>query len=563
SDRCINVTRLQIEDTPIRGRNYLGILRTLPGVQDTNAYDTRGWGSAAVNPTINGGRTGQSLMTLDGIANQDSGAPSLNSYISPSVDAISEVQVLVSNYNAEYGARSGGQVNVTVKNGTNQFHGSGYFYWRNEAFNSNEWFNNKTGVPRQRYRYENPGGTIGGPLIIPGTSFNKSRNKLFFFFSYDYLHNVGFTNPNRYTMPTELERKGDFSRTTTTTGVLIPIIDPLTGKQFPDNVIPASRFSPAGLAMMSLFPLPNTTDPTGQRQYNAQFINPNSSPRHDRVLRLDYLIGPKTTSFVRLIQDYTGNDGYGAILGPAGDGPHGYDIASAGAVATVIHTFRPNLVSESTWGVNRGHQMVMAQDRWPDALAAPRLRWVEHVESQTEPQFRFPLGLQRPVRRPDHPERSRLRFRQPLALRRHRHGPERDQQPDLDQGTAQHEVRVLLRADGPEREHLLDVQHGGDLLFRLRRRQPRGYGIPVFESAAREPVRVRRGQQEADQPRQVPPDRVVRAGHLEAAPALHGRHRPALPHHGGAPNGRSDAHHLRPRRLRRRQGWAASLPDSG
>lgn len=367
SDRGINVTLLQIEDTPIRGRNYLGILRTLPGVQDLNNYDTRGWGSGT--PTINGGRAGQTLLTMDGAASQDSGAPGFNSYVAPSVDAIAEVMVLLSNYNSEYGARSGGQVNVTTKSGTNQFHGSGYFYWRNEAFNANEWFNNRTRVARPRYRYENPGGTIGGPLIIPGTSFNKSRNKLFFFFSYDYLHNVGFTNPNRYTMPTELQRKGDFSQTTTTTGVLIPIIDPSTGKQFPGNIIPASRFSAAGEAMMNLFPLPNTTDPTGQRQYNSQFINPQSNPRSDKILRLDYLIGPKTTSYVRLLQDWTANDRYGAILGPAGGGwrqfPHGYDIASAGAVGTVIHTFRSNLVSESSWGVNRGHQMVMALD---DAL---------------------------------------------------------------------------------------------------------------------------------------------------------------------------------------------------
>jgi len=369
SDHSINLNTVQLEDTTSRGRNYQALLRTLPGVVDLNAYDTRGWGAGT--PTINGGRSGQTLMTLDGITSQDSGAPSLNTYLSPSVDAISEVKVMVSNYSAEYGARAGGQVNVTIKSGTKDFHGSGYFYWRNEALNANEWFNNKTGVPRPRYRYENPGGTIGGPVIIPGTDFNKERNKLFFFFSLDFLRNKQFTSPNRYTMPTERERRGDFSQTTTTTGVLIPIIDPLTGKQFQGNIIPPDRISPIGLAMMNLFPLPNTTDPTGQRQYNTEFINPQSNPRRDKVLRVDYAIGSRTTSFVRLIQDYQGGDGYGAILGPAGDGwrqfPHGYDIPSAGAVATLIHTFSPNLVSESTYGINRAHQMVVPQD---DALYA-------------------------------------------------------------------------------------------------------------------------------------------------------------------------------------------------
>ncbi len=384
SDRSINVTTLQIQDTPIRGRNYEAILKTLPGVQDLNAYDTRGWGAGT--PTINGGRSGQTMMTLDGVTSQDSGAPSLNTYLSPSVEAISEVKVMVSNYNAEYGARAGGQVNVSIKSGTNKFHGSGFFFWRNEALNANEWNNNRTGVARPRYRYENPGFSLGGPVIIPGTDFNKDRNKLFFFFSFDVLRNKGFTAPQRFTMPTALERKGDFSQTTTTTGVLIPVIDPLTGRQFPGNIIPPDRISPTGLAMMNLFPLPNTVDPTGQRQYNAEFINPQSNPRRDKVLRVDYPIDAKTTFFVRLIQDYQGGDGYGAILGPRGDGwrqfPHGYDIPSAGAVGTLIHTFRSNLVGEFIYGINRAHQMVVAQD---DALYAASKLPLKGADGQSIP----------------------------------------------------------------------------------------------------------------------------------------------------------------------------------
>jgi hypothetical protein len=298
----------------------------------------------------------------------------LQTYLAPSVEAIGEVKVMISNYNAEYGARAGGQVNVSIKNGTNKFHASGFFFWRNEALNANEWNNNRTGVPRPRYRYENPGGSIGGPVIIPGTNFNKDHNKLFFFFSMDYLSNQQVTAPQRFTMPTALERKGDFSQTTTTTGAPIPIIDPLTGKQFPGNIIPTDRISPTGLAMMNLFPLPNTVDPTGQRQYNFESINPQSRPRRDKVLRVDYPIDPKTNFFVRLIQDYQGDDTYGGILGPRGDGwrqfSHGYDIPSAGAVATLIHTFRSNLVGEFIYGINRAHQMVVPQG---DAYANSKL----------------------------------------------------------------------------------------------------------------------------------------------------------------------------------------------
>ena len=108
---------------------------------------------------------------------------------------------------------------------------------------------------KTKYRYQNPGGTIGGPLIIPGTRFNKNREKLFFFFSFDKLYNATTIN-NTYTMPTALERAGDFSKTVTTTGVLIPVTDPSTQAPFPGNVIPTSRISPQGQAMLNLFPLP-------------------------------------------------------------------------------------------------------------------------------------------------------------------------------------------------------------------------------------------------------------------------------------------------------------------
>src|SRR5438270_11572848 len=285
SDRSVSVTLTQIQDTVTRGRDFMAVMSFLPGVQDANSYDTRGWGTGS--PTMLGGQTGQKLLAVDGAASQDSGNRDFG-YIAPSVDAIAEVKVLVANFNAEYGARSGRQMNVMVKSGSTNFHGSGYYFIRNDAFNANEFFNNKTGVPRARYKYHNLGGTIGGPFIIPGTNFNKSHNKLFWFFSYDYLRTKNVTGANRYTMPTALERAGDFSSTTTTTGVLIPIKDPTNGAPFPGNKIPGNRIDRTGAAMMNLFPLPNTVDPTGQRQYNAEFVNPFEQPRHDRILRVDY-----------------------------------------------------------------------------------------------------------------------------------------------------------------------------------------------------------------------------------------------------------------------------------
>ncbi len=364
SDRSIAIGLRQIEDTPTRGRNPLSLIMTLPGVQTLAGNDFRGWSGGGI-PAVNGGQTGQVVLNLDGVASQDSG--NLNpGYLSPSIDAISEVKLLVSNYAAEYGGRTGGQLTFTIKSGTPRFHGSAFYYWRHEMFNANEFFNNKQGIAKQRYRYQNPGGTIGGPLIIPGTSFNRNRNKLFFFFSADYLRNKNRID-NTFTMPTALERQGDFSQTVTTQGVQIPIYDPLNGgAQFPGNRIPLNRINPAGQAMLNLFPLPDAAglalDPTGQRQFNYRAILPQSRPNEDKVLRVDYNISPKLNTYVRLIQDYQAVDGYAGTVGPTGGTwgqfPHSYNVRAAGAVGTAIYTINPNVVTETTWGVNRGRQGV-------------------------------------------------------------------------------------------------------------------------------------------------------------------------------------------------------------
>ena len=365
SDRSILITARQIEDTPISGRDYLGILRSLPGVQMVDTGDMPGWFNTTANQ-VNGGQSGQFLVTLDGVASQDSGAPRTGGYLAPNIDAIGEVKVLVSNYTAEYGARAGGQMNVSIKNGTNQYHGSTYYFWRHEQFSANEFFNNKTGLRKPTYRFQNPGGTIGGPVIIPGLNFNKSRTRMFFFFSEDFLHTVTTGGVSSYNMPSALEREGDYSASTTSTGVRVPIKDPLAaGAVFADNIIPASRVNPTGFAMMNLFPLPSTVDATGRRGFNGQYQFSRDRPREDRILRLDVNLGPKTTSFLRLIQDFQADRGVGATLnggGGWGQFASNYDIQSAGVAYTVIHTFRSNLINETIVGINRATQGTYAAD---------------------------------------------------------------------------------------------------------------------------------------------------------------------------------------------------------
>ena len=367
SDRSIEINLHQIDDTPTRGRNPVNVIMTLPGVQTVASNDYRGWNGGGI-PGVNGGMQGQIILNFDGAASQDSG--NLNpGYISPSTDAVGEVKLLTSNYTAEYGGRTAGQLTLTTKNGTPQFHGTAYWYYRHESLNANTFFNNKTSVARSRYRYQNPGGTIGGPLIIPGTRFNKSRQKLFFFFSFDKLFNntVSFAT---YTMPSALERVGDFSKTVTTTGVQVPIYDPTTQTPFPGNIVPSNRISPQGQAMLNLFPLPDplglALDPTGNRGYNFRYPQQQLRPLDDKILRIDYNFSPKVVTYARLLQDYQAQNGYNVTVGPPGGAwgqfPASYHVQAAGAIGTLVYTFSPTLINEFSWGINRGKQGVGPTD---------------------------------------------------------------------------------------------------------------------------------------------------------------------------------------------------------
>ena len=367
SERVGLINPTQIQSTPLRGRDYMGMLKVLPGVVDDTNRDAPG-GST---PQLNGGRSGNVLIALDGITSQNSGAMN-GTQFQPSLDAISEMKVLLNNYQAEYGARSGGVVNVVVKSGAAQFHGTGYYYKRNETLNANNFFNNANSVNvgpdgkarRPRYRYDTFGYTVGGPLIVPGTRFNSSRSKLFFFWSHEILHTKVPSALQQVTFPTDLERKGDFSKSVFgNNGAPVIVRDPTTQAPIPGNVVPASLISPAGQKILNLFPFPTTVDSTGNRQYNALFNFVREQPRSNKILRIDYALASSTTLSARLINTYQDDYGYGQALGGATNWPQlqsGYSVRGAGAVGTLVHVFRPNLVSEFSWGINYSLEEVRA-----------------------------------------------------------------------------------------------------------------------------------------------------------------------------------------------------------
>ena len=352
------ITQEQLQDISLKGKDYLGMLRTMPGVVDTQNREAPGWNNLG-GLSINGGRNSTINLTYDGVTNLDTGS-NTGPFLAPGLDSIAEIKVLTSNYQAEYGRSSGGTINVITKSGTQQFHGGGFYSKRDDKFNANEWQNNRVGAAKPPYKFDYSGWHVGGPVTIPG-KFNTSRDKLFFFWNQEFLPRTNPGSLTKRTMPTELERRGDFSQSfqSGANGALIVIRDPQTGQPFPGNIIPANRIDRNGQALLNLLPLPNFNDP--DKQSNYSFQSSFDQPRNDQVARVDWNVGPKTLFYSRLNYGYEAfKGGWGFVLNNANwpQLPIAYEIHSYGVVNTLLHTFSPTTVMEVTVGLNHGKQTV-------------------------------------------------------------------------------------------------------------------------------------------------------------------------------------------------------------
>jgi hypothetical protein len=293
----------QVENLSIRGRDPISLLKILPGVALlNNDQETFGGSFSTPVPNIQGGR-GQTIY-VDGINGGDGGGGG-NFSAATNMDAIAEVNVQMSAYTAEYGLKGGAQVNIITKHGGAEYHGSGYWYRRHEALNATNFFNNRAGIPKPRYRYSNLGGTLGGP--IPKIPKVHGGNKLFFFYSVDDTQLADVNPLRRYTVPTALERSGDFSQSRTPAGALIVVRDPVTQQPFADNRVPASRMDPIGSAFLNMLPMPNVNG-VG---YNYEAQEPSiDHPRRQHLTRVDYRPTDKDSLSFRYSSWYTKSVGW-------------------------------------------------------------------------------------------------------------------------------------------------------------------------------------------------------------------------------------------------------------
>ena len=285
------VTGEEVRELPLNGRNFMQLTLLQPGVNATNGFNTIDKGlSGGSDVSVSGGSVTSNLWTVDGANNNDVGS-NRTILVYPSVDAIEEFKIQRNNYGAEFGQSGGAQINLVTRGGSNEWHGSAYYFGRRDELTATNFFLKQAGQDKPDLKWDDYGGTFGGPII---------KDKLHFFASMEWNKDKR-TSVRSALVPTAAMRNGDFSQRIAGCDSPAPV-DPLTGQPFPGNVIPANRLNPAGQLEMQLMPLPNTT-PTGGSCNNWVEAVPTPVNWRQENIRMDWTINDTTRMMVRWTHD--------------------------------------------------------------------------------------------------------------------------------------------------------------------------------------------------------------------------------------------------------------------
>ena len=349
-----------LTELPQNGRNPYMLARIAPGVMptDTRLFTRPFDNGGAASISINGAPSASNDYLMDGIPNNDS---SNTIAFIPSVEAVAEMKVQSNTYDAEFGRAAGGTVNLTVRSGTNSFHGSAHEFWRNNILDANEFFNNRSGLKRAPQRFHMFGATAGGPVVLP--KLYDGHNRTFVFGAWESIQQSD-PSSSLSTLPTLLERTGDFSKSFNSSGALLGIFDPLSSRPnpanpssfirtpFPGNVIPASAQDPVAVKLMSFYGAPN--QPGAPFTAVENFARSSSSKdNYDSLLiRGDHTITDRQRLFVRVSSSirHTGSDN--RFQNAATDSGESQRI-SRGAALDYVNTLTSTVVLNLRYGFTR------------------------------------------------------------------------------------------------------------------------------------------------------------------------------------------------------------------
>ncbi len=355
----------KLSELMVKGRDFMNVVRILPGVATAGGGDVAGGTFGTASPTIGGLPQNYNNLSLDGASASDTDIRgSFSAGIA--VDAIGEIKVLSSTYLPEIGPNPGGSIKLVTKSGTKDYHGTVYYYKRHKEFNAADFFVNRNGLVNPPYRLTTVGWTWGGPAFLPKI-ISRQRSKMFFFYNTEITRSV-LPNANlQSTTPTALERSGDFSKSLAVSGALETIKDPSTNVPFSGNQIPASRINLQGQKLLSVFPLPNVLTPgaiaLAAGQYNYQFYNGQDVPKNSHTLRLDYQLTPNDTLTFRPKMWRSDSKTYTGVFSFNSNVPlvyYDYYYSHDDLFLSETHIFNPTLVNDVsvsyTVGKERGNE---------------------------------------------------------------------------------------------------------------------------------------------------------------------------------------------------------------
>ena len=337
----------KVLDLPLNGRNPFDLAALSPGVSTIGGAST---------PHIGGSRNGNNEQQIDGMTNitPENNVGNNGTAYTPIVDSVQEFSVSTNSLSAEYGRFAGGMMNLVTKSGTNQIHGSGFTFARNAVMDANDYFANMNGASKpdmHRYQY---GGTVGGPIVIPG--LYDGHNKSFFFFGYQGNRESDLATETN-TVPIDAFRQGNY------TALGAVVYDPLTATKqtngnwvrsaFSGNVVPTNRFDAVGAKLMSYYPEPNTGAPGAQT--NNLFTAGSSINNYDQWdAKVDHNFSEKWKMFVRFSHSWSTNkplSDYGNVASQGWGGPTTGGAWSGSMDHTV--TINPTFLLDLRYGVSR------------------------------------------------------------------------------------------------------------------------------------------------------------------------------------------------------------------
>ena len=341
------VTNAQMKTLMAASRDVMSVMKILPGVSQQSFGQNQSIGGSISGSELNnfsGTRAKWNSVKLDGQPGQN--LDQMNRFSIPIAwDAVEEVTVQPNSYLAEHGRSSGVHINVISRSGTNEFHGSAYVFRRHEQFNASNFFNNRDGLPRPIGRYTSFGASAGGPV---------KRDKLFFFVSQEYWRITQAAPIQRTTLPTALEKAGNFSQSFEQNGRLIPITDPVNRQPVPGNIIPPSRLDKHGIAMLAIMPDPNSPSAFFSQGFNNIMQQRIEVPKSQTQLKVDWLPTARDRVSVRprwFGQDLRGQTGVCcSVNANFAIQPHHYNFLNRAQAVTWTRTVTANLVNELSGG---------------------------------------------------------------------------------------------------------------------------------------------------------------------------------------------------------------------